>query len=1557
MIKPASSNRDELNRTRVIPGRGGEAQTNGVEHHGREQAGPGLAGERHPPSLEVDGETVKRIPSVLSPRASIEFNLDSAEGRCRISVRQELIDGIGELGRACEVQRASVYAAAWGYLQERYGGGERARFGLRMASGLAGSPAIWEIELPACGERSLREWLQEVDAVRAELKKRQPVFHGPPLPGGELDWEQAFAGSMLDVSNRNGDPTEPSSVDPPLVLRASDRAETAFEILFDARLLPGASIERLAGQLVHLLHEMIARPGQPAATMEIFPPSERRQLLEEWNDTAMVYPGHDSIHALFEAQVERTPEATALVAGEERLSYRELNERANRLAHHLQRMGVGPDVLVGICMERTAEMVVAILAVVKAGGAYVPLDPAYPPDRLKFILEDASIHVLLTQTQLRKDLPAHGAVMLCLDELDLARESRENPAARVKAHHLAYVIFTSGSTGRPKGVAIEHRSVIAFCEWARTVFSPEELNGVLFSTSICFDISVLELFVTLSWGGKIILAESALHLPSLPAAKEVVFINTVPSAIAELVRNAAIPPHVRIIGLGGEPLSSALVDELYTGSMVQKVYDLYGPTEDTVYSTYTLRQKGGLYTIGRPIANTQAYLFDAQLRPVPIGVPGELHLGGEGLARGYLNRPDLTAEKFIPDPFSKQPGGRLYKTGDLARYLPDGNIVCLGRIDHQVKIRGFRIELGEIEAALRAHPGVKDVVVAAREDEEGDKRLAAYIVASDERGETAAAEPESSQVAGWQIIFDETYKNPATTSDPTFNISSWVSSYTGQPIPEAEMREWVDHTVERIRSLGPRRVLEIGCGTGLLLYRIAPHCEAYLGTDISRTALEELARGVGRLPQVSLAQRSAEDFTGVEPGSFDTVIINSVAQYFPSVEYLVKVLEGAVRALRPGGRIFLGDPRNLLLLETFAASIELHHAPSWLPVKDLGKKIRKRVAEEKELLLDPGFFQALRRRLPGIARVDVLPKRGEYLNELTRFRYDAILHVGVEDAPLYAPGWQDWKEGDFSFGSLRQELIEKQPEVVALRAVPNARVAQTLRTIEWIKTPHAPGSVSEIHRRLETEEIPGVDPEAFWALEKELPYKVDISWARRDQAGAFDVVLRRRDSAHIHRPIDFGGGAGETGKTIEACANNPLLRAIALDLVPELRGHLRKTLPEYMVPNSFMILPALPLTPNGKIDRKALPEPEPVDDQPIAAEMEGPRTPLELQLKLVFERFLNRRPIGINVSFFELGGDSLQALKLIVEIERVTGKKLPLGILYQSPTIESLARFIESNAGEAEGSCLVPLQPLGTRPPLFLIHTNPGDVLGYGNLIYHLGTEQPCYGLQSLGLLQIECSHTTLPQMAAYYIQLIRKVQPNGPYYLGGWCYGGSVAVEMAQQLLAAGEQVALLALIETPAPAPSWRHYRYYLRRFGCILRMKPARWRSWLGEKVKYYRGAKIADQMRFRRADISSAESKEQAEERNRYLDRLEHVYRTNSAALAAYESRFYSGQIHLFNAAEQDPAIIDDAHYGWPGLAAEIETHIIPGNHDSIIMEPNVRVLAQRLSECLTQAQRR
>ncbi|HKS08829.1 MAG TPA: amino acid adenylation domain-containing protein [Pyrinomonadaceae bacterium] len=497
-----------------------------------------------------------------------------------------------------------------------------------------------------------------------------------------------------------------------LMAEADEHLGASLE--YNTDLFDATTIDRLSQQFEQLLDSIVTEPHTAVSRLPILNQKEQ-QLLATWNNTQREYPRGESMHGLFEAQVGRTPGAVAIVAGSERLTYQELNQRANRLAHHLIALGVSSEDRVGILLDRSSDMLISVLAVLKTGGCYVPLDPAYPRDRVEFMMADAGSKVLVT-TQF-------------LADPRIANQPSSNPCISVADNQLGYLIYTSGSTGRPKGVAIEHASATAFVHWASSVFSDEDLRSVLFSTSICFDLSIFEMFVTLSRGGQIVFANNALHLAELPAANEVTLINTVPSAMTELLRMRAVPDSVRVVNLAGEPLTDELVAEIYANTQAERVYNLYGPSEYTTYSTYTLCEDGEHVTIGRPVANTRVYVVDEQLQPVPVGVIGDLYINGAGLARGYWQRPEMTAEKFIPDSLSGDAGARLYRTGDKARYLASGNLEFLGRADHQVKLRGYRIELGEIESVLRRHEQVQEAIVVARDQEGEEKRLVAYVVA------------------------------------------------------------------------------------------------------------------------------------------------------------------------------------------------------------------------------------------------------------------------------------------------------------------------------------------------------------------------------------------------------------------------------------------------------------------------------------------------------------------------------------------------------------------------------------------------------------------------------------------------------------------------------------------------------------------------------------------------------------------------------------------------------------------------------------------------------------
>ncbi|HEU5132804.1 MAG TPA: amino acid adenylation domain-containing protein, partial [Pyrinomonadaceae bacterium] len=787
---------------------------------------------------------------------------------------------------------------------------------------------------------------------------------------------------------------------------------------YSTELFDQKTIERLLTHYQTLLESVVKNPDQSIARLQLLPRQEQHNLLLDWNNDQS-YAVEHCLHELVAAQVERTPLATALKFENQLITYRELDHRANQLAHHLKSLGVGPDVLVSIFMERSVEMLVGLLAVLKAGGAYVPIDPAYPAERVSFILEDTAAPVLLTQQSLSSVLPAHNARVVCLDEHQEAIEhaSAEPLTANVSPDNLAYIIYTSGSTGKPKGVMVTHRNVCRLFAATQNSFAFDDRDVWTLFHSYAFDFSVWEMWGALLYGGSVVIvpywvSRSPEAFYEMLVRERVTVLNQTPSAFRQLcqideksTREVQQSLALRFVIFGGEALDFESLGQWFRdhGDEQPQLVNMYGITETTVHVTERRVRAADLTAnagslIGRPISDLRGYVLDQKMELLPTGVPGELYVGGGGVARGYLWRPELTAERFVPDPFSGEQGTRLYRTGDLVRYRTQGELEYLGRVDQQVKIRGFRIEPGEIESALEQHEEVREAVVIASEDRPGEPRLIAYIIPGQNHNQHNEAELSTEQVSQWEMVFNENYSQPSNQTDPTFNITGWNNSYTGTPIAAEEMREWVDQTVERVRSLQPQNVLEIGCGTGLLLFRLAPHCARYVATDFSPMALDYIQQTLSlhneNLPQLELLKRRAENFDGIAAESFDLVILNSVVQYFPSIDYLLRVIEGAVRVVKPGGSIFIGDVRSLPLLEAFHRSVQLHQATETLPVAQLEQRVKRHMAQEEELIVDPAFFGALRKHFSQIGDVDVLSKEGRYQNEMTQFRYDVILRLG-----------------------------------------------------------------------------------------------------------------------------------------------------------------------------------------------------------------------------------------------------------------------------------------------------------------------------------------------------------------------------------------------------------------------------------------------------------------------------------------------------------------------------------------------------------------------------------
>nr|CAC01604.1 peptide synthetase [Anabaena sp. 90] len=1052
---------------------------------------------------------------------------------------------------------------------------------------------------------------------------------------------------------------------------------------YNRDLFDGTTIARMMQNFVTLLGAIVDNSQQSVALLPLLTEGDRHQLLKEWNDTQTDDPYHKCIHQLVEEKAEQTPDAIAVVCGNQQLTYAQLNNRANQLAHYLRSLGLETEQLVGICVERSPLMLVGILGILKAGGAYVPLDPEYPQERLSLMLEDSQVSLLLTQWTLIEKLPQHPAKPVFLDEIwqQIAQNSQENLTGIVTAANLANVIYTSGSTGKPKGVMVEHQGLCNLAQAQIQAFGLHSDSRILQFASLSFDACISEILMSLGSGGTLYLGSKDSLMPGTPLIERlrdyaITHITLPPSALAVLHKVELTT--LQTIIVAGEACAVELIKQWSAG---RNFFNAYGPTEGSVCATLAkcsaLTQK--LPLVG-PIANVQVYILDSQLQPVPIGVPGELHIAGVGVARGYLNRPELTQEKFISNPFGPS---KLYKTGDLGRYLADGTIEYLGRIDNQVKIRGFRIELGEIEAVASQHPLVQESVVIAREDIPGDKRLVAYLVPA-LQGQVLPeqlAQWQGEYVSDWQKLYEQSYSQQQTpTDDPTFNISGWNSSYTGKAIPDSEMREWVESTVSRILLGKPQRVLEIGCGSGLLLFRVAPHCQEYWGADYSSATIRNLERLCGEiqgLENVRLLHKTADNFEGIPQGAFDTVVVNSVVQYFPSVDYLLQVLEGAMTAIASQGKIFVGDVRSLPLLLPYHAAVQLARAESDKTVEQWQQQVHQTVAAEEELLIDPRFFIALQQRFPQITWVEIQPKRGHAQNELTQFRYDVTLHLVL----MWGKGSSLVKLATYqlSWTQLQDQLKLVHPEWLGIRDVPNQRLQQARQVLGWWENPPAASTVGELRQRLAAQPMVGINPEQIWQIGEELGYTVHLSWWESSQDGCFDVVLSRNSStpvSDIQSYPSFWEHETITTKPWTDYTNNPLYGKLVQKLVPQVREFIQQKLPNYMIPQAFVLLNALPLTPNGKVDRRALPTPD-TASRNLGTGFVSPRTPIEAQMAQIWSEVLGLERIGVKDNFFELGGHSLLATQVISRSRDIFSVELSLQNLLEYPTIVNLAQMIE----------------------------------------------------------------------------------------------------------------------------------------------------------------------------------------------------------------------------------------------------------------------------------------
>lgn len=1008
--------------------------------------------------------------------------------------------------------------------------------------------------------------------------------------------------------------------------------------------------------------------GQNKLTLDMH---DYQKMIVEWNATVHPYCQEKTLHQLFEEQVERTPNSVALVIKETTLTYLELNQRANQLANYLLiRHQVKPDDLIALFLDRNEWMLIAILGVLKSGAAYLPIEPGYPDERTKYILNETETKVVLTNVRYQKRLQDYRLTnfIVSLDSEHSQNlffgQSAVNPRSAVTSTNLAYVIYTSGTTGKPNGVMIEHRSVINVLSAMYPVYQCPKNRRATAYTSYVFDVSVAEIFTVLTAGSELYLLDQErndVNQLSAYLLKHKINIAYLPPAILSVLTKITYP-ELHVLIFAGEPCSAAVAE---FWALNYALYNYYGPTEFTIYAAGRRVDKN-INNIGAPIFNNQAFVLNHAGAPLPIGAVGELYLAGDGVARGYFKNESLSKEKFSNvtiDSASTSETKKLYKTGDFVRWLPSGELEFIGRNDSQVKINGYRIELAEIEHALNNFPGMKHSVVVVQEQSfknlqnpSANKYLVGYYLL-----DSAIQDGDQYNcISNWKQLYDAEYAD-LNIRDFQDNIAGWKSSYTGNPFSKEEMREWKDEVVEKIRRLNPKRIVEIGSGTGMLLFSLVTHCDYYFASDLSERAVQymrDASHRLGLQDKVTLFAGDAKSLPFFSlNGKFDTAILNSVIQYFPTLDYLDEVINALIENTELPGQIFIGDVRDARLLNCFKCSV----------LKSKNSPIRRRheidyfVSCEKELVVAPGYFVNLKNKDQRISHVEILPKLGIFSNEMNAYRYDVVLHIGEDSVPTLAVEMENMIE----LNDLAHYLSQSPRDLIAFR-YPNKKILRDYK--EYSRIYHLPFEFDDqdINEILTSDQVEimlrqhGYDCQFYSTIVS--PYRLDIIAYRPEKVGN----LRPKLIANIEQ------------SNVAEYTNSRFLNARLVrdknDIA--IKNYLKSQLPEYMIPNYLFPLTNLPTTPGGKLDRTALPNPEVLITETYFA----PRNKFEVNICQLFSEVLSLplSKIGIKSSFFDMGGNSLSAIVLASKLSRSFSVDLKISDIFKHKNVERLSELVTS---------------------------------------------------------------------------------------------------------------------------------------------------------------------------------------------------------------------------------------------------------------------------------------
>jgi thioesterase domain-containing protein/acyl carrier protein/SAM-dependent methyltransferase len=1003
---------------------------------------------------------------------------------------------------------------------------------------------------------------------------------------------------------------------------------------------------------------------------------------------------------------------------------------------------------------------------------------------------------------------------------------------------------------------------------------------------------------------------------------------------------------------GGEALTKALADKLVANCT--SLWNMYGPTETTIWST--LKQvliSDGIITVGQPIDHTDIFILDENGQQLPAGSPGEICIGGAGLARGYLNRADLTGEKFITYEVADHKKLKLYKTGDLGKLLPNNELQCLGRIDHQVKIRGFRIELGEIEAVIQNSGLVSEAVVITREDEDSNKNLVGYVIPSHIQVKLKEKELYKKQVENWEKVYDAEYdksENTLQTNETVqFNTNIWTDSFTIKTIPTEQMQEWLTDIIRVILAEKPKNILEIGCGTGLIFYQIAPYLDKYIGTDLSRSGInaleKEISKGAVQYPETKLMVCGAHEIELAAEEVIDTIIFNSVIQYFPGEDYLSEVLAKSIPLLNGVGKIIIGDVRDLQTLKLFKSSLALLKLPADVDKKEFLFTADQELLKEEELCVAPGYFYNLRTIYPEITHIDIQWKQAEYINELIAYRYTVVIYVGIKNKVL-TPEWIKWS--DIVDKDFIKQTIENKPPLIALCDVPNHRLSKQALLDQAIgdSSLYTTGDILNYISKPNNEYL-----EASQIINLAKANGYHLSFFVNSDPLKLNLLLQ------LDQGVQFIQPHNDDVLPVERYVTNiPLLSTICTTIQRDIYKTLLAQLPNYMIPASLTMVSQLPLTNNGKTDRQFLMQRSSNDRIPPAT-YRAARNNVEKRLIEIWQEFLSIDKIGINDNFFELGGNSLIAIRIMITLEKDTGKDLPLSSLFEYPTIEQLASIVQNTGTLNTSKCLVRLKHGGSKTPLYIVHGWGLTVFLFKDLANNLHADQPVFALQGIGIDGFEEPLTKTEDIAARYLSEVLVQNPTGPYSFAGYSLGGVIACEMVKQLRIMGKEVTMLAMFDAYAHtvekkanitlmAFSLRKMQKFFLRISHNL-TQLIKDPNTLNEKLIQI-NRKLPSWIK--KNNILKLQKENDVDF---YSNDLSKIY--FAAAVQNYKLTANEDIIELFRGSKNIYYYMDDPVYlGWREYAKTVNLYRLKGSHTTMFLPPNDKQFAEVLQQCLDKA---